>query len=522
MNKLFFLITFFICFNGLGQLKTYQINNTSLNSPIFPTKILNSNDGNILIVLHDQDGIEFSTPVILKIKPNGDTLFLKNSDSKDIFITSNGNIITNSKDYNILTKTYSNSYLSMYDKNFNRKWQLDFSANATNLGGIPYSPPIVESIIEINPNHFIASVSGYSVYPGASMSLDKTNFITFDSLGNILTNHSYNYYYSAKFVTKTANNELMLFNNNLGWSSDYISKLSLTSNIVSEYSSNVYSIKDVYVYNNKFYIAGYNRTSNFIGQTAAISCVDGVGNTLWNKKIIPNDSLKENQITDIEFLNNNLICKYKQDTTEYILRIDTLGNILQSVRYDNDRQSYFCNLLNFNNQIITVKREINNNFRFVQFDSLFNDICLNISANTSALNIINSYISSITSSTTCYPDNFLSATANLNLPNNNYNLFAANTCPLFSVFTFDIERNLENDAFLIYPNPTINTLTLLIKNSNCKKSTFFIKITDLLGREITREVYKENIDITDFQSGIYFLNIYDKENLIATKKIIKQ
>ena len=103
MNKLFFLITFFICFNGLGQLKTYQINNTSLNSPIFPTKILNSNDGNILIVLHDQDGIEFSTPVILKIKPNGDTLFLKNSDSKETITLTKENGQIKITGYNITT-----------------------------------------------------------------------------------------------------------------------------------------------------------------------------------------------------------------------------------------------------------------------------------------------------------------------------------------------------------------------------------------------------------------------------------
>jgi hypothetical protein len=520
MNKLFFLITFFICFNGLGQLKTYQINNTSINSPIFPTKILNSNDGNILIVLHDQDGIEFSTPVILKIKPNGDTLFLKNSDSKDLFITSNGNIITNAKDYNILTKTYSNSYLSMYDKNFNRKWQLDFSANATNLGGIPYSPPIVESIIEINPNQFLASVSGYSVYPNATMSVDKTNFVTFDSSGNITSNLKYNFHYSAKFINKIANNELMLFNTNPGWTSDYISKLSLTSNTVTEYSSNIYSIKDAYVHNSKFYLGGYNQTSNYIGKIASIGCIDVNGNTLWNKKIIPYDSLKENQITDIEFLNNNLICKYKQDTTEYILRIDTLGNILQSVRYDNDRQGYFCNLLNFNNQIITVKRENNNNFRFVQFDSLFNDICLNISANTSTLNVFNGNNSNSTSSKNCIPDNFLFTTSNLNLPNNYYNLFAANTCPLFSIFTSDVERNKENEVFFIYPNPTNNKIQ--ISNTNFINNDFFIRLTDLLGREILGEVYKEDIDLTNFQNGIYFLNIYDKEKLIATKKIIKQ
>ncbi len=190
------------------------------------------------------------------------------------------------------------------------------------------------------------------------------------------------------------------------------------------------------------------------------------------------------------------------------------------MRYDNDRQGYFCNLLNFNNQIITVKRENNNNFRFVQFDSLFNDICLNISANTSTLNVFNGNNSNSTSSKNCIPDNFLFTTSNLNLPNNYYNLFAANTCPLFSIFTSDVERNKENEVFFIYPNPTNNKIQ--ISNTNFINNDFFIRLTDLLGREILGEVYKEDIDLTNFQNGIYFLNIYDKEKLIATKKIIKQ
>jgi hypothetical protein len=44
----------------------------------------------------------------------------------------------------------------------------------------------------------------------------------------------------------------------------------------------------------------------------------------------------------------------------------------------------------------------------------------------------------------------------------------------------------------------------------------------VLGREIKQMEYKEEIDISNLENGVYFLSFYRNNQLLITKKVIKQ
>jgi hypothetical protein len=76
-------------------------------------------------------------------------------------------------------------------------------------------------------------------------------------------------------------------------------------------------------------------------------------------------------------------------------------------------------------------------------------------------------------------------------------------------------NELEDDKINIFPNPTSGKLTI-VSNLQIEK----VEIIDLVGNLI--DIFDQNIiDINPFQSGVYFLNIYTKNQKIS-KRIIKQ
>lgn len=44
----------------------------------------------------------------------------------------------------------------------------------------------------------------------------------------------------------------------------------------------------------------------------------------------------------------------------------------------------------------------------------------------------------------------------------------------------------------------------------------------MLGKEVKALAYEKEIDISDLEKGIYFLSLYDKEQLLGIRKIVKQ
>ncbi len=74
--------------------------------------------------------------------------------------------------------------------------------------------------------------------------------------------------------------------------------------------------------------------------------------------------------------------------------------------------------------------------------------------------------------------------------------------------------------FKLYPNPSNEKISLTINSKN--QTGLNIKLTDVLGREIKQIEYEEEIDISDLEQGIYFLTVFQNNQLLVTKKIIKQ
>lgn len=83
------------------------------------------------------------------------------------------------------------------------------------------------------------------------------------------------------------------------------------------------------------------------------------------------------------------------------------------------------------------------------------------------------------------------------------------------------ELKLKNQDLNIYPNPVKDILNISNEDNFFIENTT-IKIIDPLGRIVFETEFRKQINIKDLKIGIYFLQLYKKEKLIATQKIIKE
>jgi len=78
-----------------------------------------------------------------------------------------------------------------------------------------------------------------------------------------------------------------------------------------------------------------------------------------------------------------------------------------------------------------------------------------------------------------------------------------------------IDNSIEN--LHIYPNPTHNTITITIQDDTFKNAIIFNK----LGQKI-KETTSNHIDISNFNSGVYFIKINAQSGKTSIKKMIKK
>ncbi|MDX2173381.1 MAG: SBBP repeat-containing protein [Bacteroidota bacterium] len=104
----------------------------------------------------------------------------------------------------------------------------------------------------------------------------------------------------------------------------------------------------------------------------------------------------------------------------------------------------------------------------------------------------------------------------------------ANGCNNTSTYTQSVSlctgvaalSGVEAQNVSIFPNPTSGMLNVVLPNSITE-----IKITNTLGQIVqTTNILNPTtqLNIQNFPAGIYFLQVFDKGNLIATQKIIKE
>ncbi len=84
-----------------------------------------------------------------------------------------------------------------------------------------------------------------------------------------------------------------------------------------------------------------------------------------------------------------------------------------------------------------------------------------------------------------------------------------------------LSNNIANgNAIIIYPNPTSGKLRVVY--GQAKDKTTLIKLMDILGKEVLTTSNKEEIDLSDLENGIYFMVLWQGNNMLGIKKIIKR
>lgn len=88
-----------------------------------------------------------------------------------------------------------------------------------------------------------------------------------------------------------------------------------------------------------------------------------------------------------------------------------------------------------------------------------------------------------------------------------------------------ITENYTNKInFSVYPNPTSNSITVKLPVRK-KYGVYKIELSNMFGevcKEISSVNTKAEIDLSQFQSGIYFLQVFEEGNLVAVQKIVKE
>ncbi len=84
-----------------------------------------------------------------------------------------------------------------------------------------------------------------------------------------------------------------------------------------------------------------------------------------------------------------------------------------------------------------------------------------------------------------------------------------------------LKENYNNGKMMkVYPNPTSGILNLDLRNF-LSTENYSVKIVNLLGQNVMEGKLEESLNISSLKNGIYFVQLFDKEKLIATEKIIK-
>ena len=88
-----------------------------------------------------------------------------------------------------------------------------------------------------------------------------------------------------------------------------------------------------------------------------------------------------------------------------------------------------------------------------------------------------------------------------------------------------IEENTFNGNVSVYPNPTTGIFT--IEMNDVEKDVYTIKISNVLGQEIftnsqsVNGIYKENIDLSTFQKGVYLIEIKNSSSTITERIVVE-
>lgn len=82
------------------------------------------------------------------------------------------------------------------------------------------------------------------------------------------------------------------------------------------------------------------------------------------------------------------------------------------------------------------------------------------------------------------------------------------------------DQKQEEVSIAVYPNPVANNLVIA---ANGLEGTFDVKMTDVLGKVVLNESSnqaKKVLDVSDFKNGVYLVSVFNKGELIQTRRIV--
>ncbi len=88
-----------------------------------------------------------------------------------------------------------------------------------------------------------------------------------------------------------------------------------------------------------------------------------------------------------------------------------------------------------------------------------------------------------------------------------------------------IDELVNANGIKISPNPAKDVLNINFKSNEMLKQVQHdctIKITDVLGKEVLQTGFKEQLNISHLETGIYFVSILQGNKTLVTKKVIKE
>jgi hypothetical protein len=521
--KKYFIILFSLITTIIScQVKNYTISN-NMGLATFPYKVYNSNDGNILLS-NAEANVDGGYSNVLKVKPNGDTIFIKSTENLDLFVTSTANILTNSAEFDILTQSYLTSYLTMYDKNYNTKWQLDLKDNSIYFPNNMFSYSHIQgfnitTFLELNNNHYKAFANTTIGGPMGAFYI-KVEF-DFDSLGNVLPGRWYYPYSSNEFINE-AKNQIGGFDNSFVF---YYNLANFTFQIFDFGIAGIFPVfKSGIFINNKIYLAGTfenRRDSTQTYKKAFLACIDTTAHVNWCKMIVPADSTVNNEFTDLIKVNNKLLCKYKSDTSTFVLNLDTLGQLLNSNQMET--KNGITNFIQFDNNIYTSKLTISQSQQYislVKMDTLGYYSCAapySFNFVSAPLNLFNIY----TESSQAFALTYTLSNQTYNL--NSYTVTLSDGCN-YTTSINEINNSGINN-FSVFPNPTSSLINIEMAENAVVNKVYEIKITNAIGEIVYASTIlnkKLVFSIQQLSNGIYFLSLYEGNYLRETKKIVKQ
>ena len=81
------------------------------------------------------------------------------------------------------------------------------------------------------------------------------------------------------------------------------------------------------------------------------------------------------------------------------------------------------------------------------------------------------------------------------------------------------QKEIKNGDAAIYPNPTSGHFFINFHEATSERE---IKVVNILGQEIYFTKNENEIDISQVKTGIYFLKVLEKGELVVLKKIAKE